>query len=150
MILLTDASVLVLDRTSTAWWRLVPSGRGDYSDGMWFGPYDMNYQRYAFASGVLKDGQVFVVGGEYSNDPNDQIPGMFSPTGEIFDPDSNTWSPLPKPLQPLPAYNYIAGDAPCCVLADGRVIFGSYESALTAIFDAGTEVWSEAGYLDSA
>jgi hypothetical protein len=147
MILLSDGSVLVHDVGSSlagtsSWWRLTPSELGDYSNGTWSGAFNMQYQRQFFASGLMTDGRVFVVGGEYTNDPNMEVPpDRYSPTGEIFDPGSNTWSPLPKP----PAFNYIAGDAPCCVLADGRIIFGAYATSQTAIYDPTTTSWTEAG-----
>jgi hypothetical protein len=146
MLLLTDGSVIVHDSgTGNAWWRLYPSAEGKYEIGAWTGPFNMEYQRQWFASGIMMDERVFVVGGEYSNDPNDQIPGRYSPTGEIFDPESNSWSTLPKPLEPEPAFNYIAGDTSCCSLADGRIIFGSYMDNRSAIYDPTTETWKEAG-----
>jgi hypothetical protein len=154
MLLLTDGSVLVHDSGAislgAAWYRLTPSIQGDYSNGTWTGPFSMQYQRDAFGSGVMADGRVFVVGGEYTNDPNWQAETVnhtqgYSPTGEIFDPDTNTWSLMIKPLAPSPAFNYIAGDTPCCVLADGRVIFGAYDSSQSAIYHPTTATWVEAG-----
>ncbi len=147
MLLLTDGSVLIHDADpGTAWWRLFPSPSGSYSDGSWIGPFDMEYQRQSFASGIMMDGRVFVVGGEYTNDPNTfEKPGTYSPTGEIFDPDADSWTQLPKPLTPPPAFNYIAGDASSCVLPDGRVLFGSYKDRQSAIYDPSTETWKEAG-----
>ena len=147
MLLLTDGSVLIHDADpGTAWWRLFPSPSGSYSDGSWIGPFDMEYQRQSFASGIMMDGRVFVVGGEYTNDPNTfEKPGTYSPTGEIFDPDADSWTQLPKPLTPPPAFNYIAGDASSCVLPDGRVLFGSYKDRQSAIYDPTTETWKEAG-----
>jgi hypothetical protein len=71
-----------------------------------------------FASGILADGRVYVVGGDYLNSsstPND------SPLGEILDPLTNQWSPLNKPA----AFSYIQGDAISCILHHGRVIFGA-------------------------
>ena len=127
MILLTDATVLVHDanRQGTKfgnfgganWYRLTPDAQGDYSKGQWAGPFPMANARQFFASGVLRDGRVYVVGGEFSSATPLQDA---DPTGEIFDPTTNAWAPMTKP----PSVNYIVGDCVSCVLADGRVLFG--------------------------
>jgi hypothetical protein len=79
-----------------------------------------------------------VVGGEYFNGsatPND------SPLGEIFDPETNTWSAMDKPA----AFNFVAGDAISCILQDGRVIFGALSTNQSAIWDPKLDAWAEAG-----
>ena len=65
--------------------------------------------RQFFASGVLRDGHVFVIGGEDSDAGDD------TPLGEIFDPLTNTRSPLNKPA----SFDWIQGDAVSCILPDG-------------------------------
>ena len=104
----------------------------------------MQYARQWFASGVLSDGRVFCIGGEYSTDPANPSD---SPTGEIFDPLTNSWSNITKP----PTFDYIAGDCNGSVLADGRVLLGgpsksgSPPEKRTAIWDPKTDLWVEAG-----
>src|SRR5450631_2449004 len=76
MLLLTDGTVLVHDANRPSvgnayggknWYRLTPDNHGDYRGGTWSGALPMSGQRQFFASGVLGDGRVYVVGGEYSD-----------------------------------------------------------------------------------
>lgn len=138
MLLLSDGSVLVHHAYGAEWWRLRPGGAGKYDAGSWSGPFKMAHARQFFASGVVQDGRVFVIGGEYldgSSTPAD------SPLAEIFDPQTETWSTLNKPS----AYNQINGDASACILADGRVLCGSLSTNLTATWDPGLDTWATAG-----
>src|SRR5207248_141668 len=114
MILLTDGSVLVHNAYGKDWYRLTPDNKGGYDSGSWSGALSMANTRQFFASGVLQDGRVFAIGGEYSD------AGGFTPLGEIFDPVTNAWSALNKPA----SFNWINGDACSCVLPDGRVLLG--------------------------
>ena len=75
MLLLTDGSALVHDgnsRTSTGWggpdwYRLTPDEAGRYHSGRWSRRLPMAIGRLDFASGVLADGRVYVVGGEFTS-----------------------------------------------------------------------------------
>ncbi|MGA8629216.1 MAG: kelch repeat-containing protein [Terracidiphilus sp.] len=152
MILLTDGSVLMHNGYVTAlnnahqWLRLTPDKFGKYEGGTWSGELDMKNARQWFASGVLKDGRVFAIGGEYSSDPMNPTD---SPLGEIFDPQTNTWTALNKPA----AFDFVRGDCNGAVLKDGRVLLGGPATAgapptwpkLTAIWDPATNNWVEAG-----
>jgi len=82
MILLTDGSVLVHNAYGKEWLRLTPDSQGKYESGTWSGALSMANTRQYFASGVLMDGRVFAIGGEYSDAGGD------TPLGEIFDPQS--------------------------------------------------------------
>jgi hypothetical protein len=139
MILLTDGSVLIHNADNNVgakdWYRLTPDSQGRYESGSWSGALNMANTRQFFASGVLMDGRVFAIGGEYSD------AGGFTPLAEIFDPVTNTWSALTKPA----AFNFINGDAVSCILADGRVLLGSPQSNRTAIWDPAIGRWTEAG-----
>jgi ASPM-SPD-2-Hydin domain-containing protein/HYDIN/CFA65/VesB family protein/Kelch motif protein len=145
MLLMTDGSVLVHDCTSSLlggvnWYRLTPDSNGKYdtAGATWTGPFPMANARQFWASGVLKDGRAFVIGGEKSTPPN-------TPLAEIFDPVTNTWSPLPKPS---PQFDFIQGDACGCILSDGRVLLGAIFSNRTAIWnpaDHTSNAWQEAG-----
>src|SRR5215471_11004916 len=69
MILLTDGTVMVQNNSSNfaAWMRLVPDIHGSYVNGTWVTNIaSMNLARLYFASNVLPDGRVWVLGGEYS------------------------------------------------------------------------------------
>jgi hypothetical protein len=63
----------------------------------------MTHSREDFASGVLTDGRVFAIGGEYLD--GSTVP-VDSPLGEIFDPQTNSWSPIDKP----PNFDFVCGD----------------------------------------
>jgi hypothetical protein len=152
MILLTDGSLLIHNGfviTSTVanasqWLRLTPDQNGKYESGSWSSEISMQYARQWFASGVLRDGRVFCIGGEHTNDP---ATTSDTPTGEIFDPLTNSWSNIAKP----PAFDYVAGDCNGSVLADGRVLLGGPTKAgppsekRTAIWDPTGNSWVEAG-----
>jgi hypothetical protein len=73
MLLLTDGSVLVHDASASLlggvnWYRLTPDSNGKYDTpgATWTGPFPMANARQFWASGVLKDGRVFIIGGEKS------------------------------------------------------------------------------------
>lgn len=154
MLLLTDGSVLVHDAndaphpTGTGtrrrdWYRLTPDEAGRYRTGRWSGPLPMATGRLYFATGVLADGRVYAVGGEYADsfDKEDTCA-----LGEIFDPQSkqsNKWHPMDKPS---PRYDFIAGDCSSMVLANGRVLFaGNPRGRRTAIWNPVTGHWRVAG-----
>jgi hypothetical protein len=152
MILLTDGSLLIHNGfvtsvdTANQWLRLTPDQHGKYETGTWSAEIDMKTARQWFASGVLKDGRVFAIGGEHTNDPSSPED---SPLGEIFDPQTNLWTPLSKPA----AFDFVRGDCNGSVLEDGRVLLGGPATAgapatwpkRTAIWDPATNAWTEAG-----
>jgi hypothetical protein len=152
MLLLTDGSVLIHNGDTGAvananqWLRLTPDQNGRYETGTWSGELNMQYARQWFASGVLRDGRVFAIGGEYSTDPASTSDAW---SGETFDPQANTWMPISKPA----AFEFVRGDCNGSVLADGRVLIGgasvteppSTWSKLTAIWDPAHDSWVQAG-----
>jgi hypothetical protein len=152
-ILLTDGTVLVHDANRPSlgqafgganWYRLTPDSHGDYRSGTWSSALPMATARQFFASGVLRDGRVYVVGGEFSdvNGASDTTQDIAA-SGEIFDPVTSTWSPMTKPS----TMSFIVGDCVSCVLADGRVLFGAVPAndTRTAIWDPDTDTWTQAG-----
>lgn len=135
MLLLTDGTVFCQEDTGDGsgginWWQLTPDPFGEYVQGTWTMLQPMHQTREYFASAVLADGRVFVAGGEYSN------AGSYTNTAEIYDPVHNTWTPIPAP----PGWTSI-GDAPCCVLPDGRVLVGLINGPATAIYDSFANSW---------
>jgi hypothetical protein len=135
MLLLTDGTVLCHSSNTPQWWRLTPDPNGDYRRGTWSRAGDMHNGPLYFASAVLRSGKVFVAGGEYNF--GKQVDLL---AAEIYDPILNTWSVLPTP----PGWKAI-GDAPCCVLPDGRILLGSINDKRTAIYDPEREAWTETG-----
>jgi len=131
MLLLTDGSVFCNAYQSLQCWKLTPDDGGSYVNGHWVRLADMLTTRLYYASAVLKDGRVFVAGGEYSTSGSD------TKDCEVYDPVFNRW----KSITP-PAGWASVGDAPCCVLSDGRVLLGSIGDTKTAIFDPVTDTFS--------
>src|SRR5262245_62708070 len=71
MILLTDGRVMVQEEGTAHWHALTPDSSGSYVNGTWTTLHDMSFWRRYYASGVLKDGRVFICGGEQSGDVGD-------------------------------------------------------------------------------
>lgn len=134
MLLLTDGTVMVQAFCSNNWWRFIPDATGNYVNGTWWRLADSPNAPLYYASAVLADGRVFVAGGEYNSCARADLY-----TAQIYDPICNRWTSLP-----LPAGWTKIGDAPCCVLPDGRVLMGAIESTATAIYDPVSNTWTAA------
>jgi hypothetical protein len=92
MMLLTDGTVFALNNVdSQHWMKLTPDAQGSYVNGTWKTLAPMSFPRLYFASNVLQDGRVWVLGGEYTGP---YLDSNWAPSGEIYDPVSNTWSPI--------------------------------------------------------
>lgn len=141
MLLLTDGSVLCQQVNGRQWFKLTPDATGNYVNGTWSAVASARDPRLYFASAVLRDGTVFVAGGEYSGGATeDEIAGV-----EQYDPVTDSWMPLPSPIatEKMGMWSEV-GDAPCCVLSDGRILLGSITDGQTAIFDPISQSWSGA------
>lgn len=135
MLLLTDGTVMCQSGGSKSWWRLTPDLSGSYINGTWSQLADMHNSRLYYASAVLRDGRVFVAGGEYSDAGSD------TDTAEIYDPATNAWTSIGNP-----GWGEI-GDAAACLLADGRILAGNLVDSRTAIYDPATNSWSSTGNM---
>lgn len=149
MLLLTDGSIMCHEYETPNWHKLLPDAHGNYVKGSWRaltplpangplsqgGPVDAPLY---YASAVLKDGRVFVAGGEYN-----AVSQVDLLTAEIYDPVADSWTSVPTP----PGWNNI-GDAPSCVLPQGKILLGDINSTRTAIFDPLTKTWSPGGNKD--
>jgi hypothetical protein len=139
MVLLSDGTVMVQGsegNASNLWYQLTPDSTGSYLQGTWSQLASMHTARVDFASNVLPDGRVFVMGGEYSG-PNSIL--NLSNTGEIYDPVANTWTGIRT--FPLPVY----GDAPSEVLPDGQVLAGYKLGPQTYRYNPATNLWLASG-----
>jgi hypothetical protein len=139
MLLLTDGTVMVHDAGAAAggtvnWRKLTPDQHGNYVNGSWTqlasGPNAPQF----YASAVLRDGRVFVAGGEYNSGAQVDLLAA-----QIYDPLANSWTVLPTPA----GWTHI-GDASCSVLPDGRVLIGSITDNRCAIYDPTSNSWSPA------
>jgi hypothetical protein len=133
MLLLTDGTVMCksfsggADAYGNVWNKLTPDRSGSYVNGVWSVLAPMTDTRLYFSSQVLKDGRVFVAGGEY---------GTGASKGETYDPLTNTWTPAPAPGATIT-------DANSQLLPDGRVLVSSNDRnwTQTIIFDPVANAW---------
>jgi hypothetical protein len=91
MVLLSDGRVMVQEEGTAHWHALTPDGSGSYVNGTWSTLANMSFWRRYYASGVLKDRRVFLCGGEQSGAGGDTY------KGEIYDPVTDTWTPIHTP-----------------------------------------------------
>jgi Kelch motif len=133
MILLSDGRVMVQEEATEHWHALTPDHHGSYVNGTWSPLADMSFWRRYYASGMLKDGRIIVIGGEQSGDGGD------TNKGEIYDPVSDSWSHIPSP----PGWASV-GDAVCCVLPGGELMIGALATPDCAIYDLASNSWSPA------
>jgi hypothetical protein len=134
MFLLTDGTVMVKSGDA-GWMRLSPSATGSYAEGTWSSLADMSEGRQWFASHVLPDGNVWILGGEYSGP---DMAANWTNTGEIYDTLHDTWSPIAN----HPEANY--GDVPSMLLEGNRILTGSLSTRKTYTYDVATNAWSRA------
>ena len=86
---MTDGTVLAQGYKSSDWWKLTPDNTGSYVNGTWtqVASLPSGYSPEAFASAVLADGRLLIIGGEY-NFVNFALTNL----GAIYDPVANTWT----------------------------------------------------------
>src|SRR5262245_15647909 len=98
--LLLDGTVVCHVYNTNRWRRLKPDINGIYQNGTWsdianmpdgvdthFGCNPCVYRPLYFASAVLADGRLVVIGGEYNN-----LVAVWTNIGFVYDPTTNTWS----------------------------------------------------------
>jgi len=137
MLLLTDGTVMVQGGGVTARWdKLNPDSNGNYINGTWSSVASMGLQRLYFASHVLPNGKLWVLGGEYSGPQGSQ---NITNTGEIYDPVANTWTPIPNFPQPQ------FGDDPSILLGNGKILCGYIFDGRTYLYDIASNSWSQTG-----
>ncbi len=135
MLLMTDGTVLVKNSSGSsdvygrAWDKLTPDAYGSYIHGTWSTIAKMTDSRLYFSSQVLKDGSVYIAGGEY---------GTGRTRGERYYPQYDAWEEIA-----LPVATDTISDANSEILDDGRVlqatvIAGSDLSHHTYIYDPAT------------
>jgi hypothetical protein len=136
MLLETDGSVLMEGGGVTnTWYRLTPSSSGSYIQGTWSQVASMNLPRLYYASNVLPDGRVLVLGGEYSGALGQQND---SSAGEIYNPVTNAWSTIAT----YPGTSF--GDEPTAMLPGGAVLAGFNAGPQTYVYNPTANRWSAA------
>ncbi len=147
-LLLTDGTVMIQDNGfnnsgSPNWWRLTPDQNGSYIKGSWsrIASLPAAYGPFAYASAVLPDGRVVVMGGEY----NSNSTPVDTNQGAIYNPQTNTWTPLSAPN----GWSQI-GDAPSSVLPNGKLLLGHLTDTQLAVLDPLTLGWTLVGSTGKA
>lgn len=132
--LLTDGSVIFQGGNFSDWSKLTPDDSGSYLKGTWsqIASLPAGYAPLYFASAVLADGRLVIVGGEY-NFGNFVLTNL----GAIYDPVADTWASLLPPN----GWNYI-GESPSVVLPGGQFLVGKKLDMLMAELDPGTLQWT--------
>jgi hypothetical protein len=133
--LLTDGGVMC--QSGFGWYKLTPDANGSYINGTWsklaslpgtYGPED-------YASAVLADGRLAILGGEYNLGSL-----AFSNMGAIYDPIADSWSMIPPPNT---GGNFqCMGDVSSVVLPNGNLLIGSKFSTDLAVLNPATLKWS--------
>jgi hypothetical protein len=119
MLLLTNGNIICHDTVGgtvgQGWDMLTPDASGSYINGTWTTIASMKYDRFAFSSQVLPNGNVWVAGGEY---------GAGDTASEVYNPFTNVWTSvygIPTTGADV-AWNIY--DAPSELLYNGNVIDG--------------------------
>src|SRR5882724_11764144 len=116
-LLLTDGTIMVHDAGAQDWWKLTPDISGSYVNGTWtqLASLPAGYSPLYYASAVLKDGRVIVMGGEYNF-----FNAVWTTLGAIYQPKTNKW----RKMTPPSGWTTI-GDAATVTLADGTFMLSN-------------------------
>lgn len=145
-LLLTDGTVIAENENTPEWYRLTPDNTGSYVNGTWSPIASMpvidgtQYAPLYYASAVLPDGRVLVMGGEYNAGVGDH-----TNMGAIYDPLADSWTAVAPPTGPA---WFAIGDAQSAVLADGTFLLAACCAGSPtgdALFDATTLGWTATG-----
>ena len=141
-VLLTDGSAMCHQYNTNQWHRLIPDNFGSYANGTWSATEPMPngtdttaactpsciYRPLYYASAVLPDGRLVVVGGEYNN-----LVATWTNIGFMYSPVTNTWST--QLVVPFPTGS--VGDIQTVVLDNGTMLIASIGTNIGA-FDPTT------------
>jgi hypothetical protein len=147
MLLLTDGRVMAIENGAAGscgpgWQLLTPSSSGHYGSGTWAATAPMATPRLYFASTVMQNGQVWVLGGEYST-ASCSSSGLLGiiPTGEVYDPVGNTWTALTPYPNTASCIGFRGvgteacfGDDPSSLLQNGSIIAGDIFTGIPQIW----------------
>lgn len=138
MLVLSDGSILCKtfsggsDGYGNLYYKLKPDASGSYINGTWSAIAPMLGTRLYYSSQVLKDGRVYVAGGEY---------GTGGSKGETYNPLTNTWTATPLP-------GAFVSDANSEILDNGvvlqAIVQGTPFLKQTKFYDPATNTYSAA------
>ena len=92
----------------------------------------MSSPRLFFASNILRDTRLLVLGGEYSGIG---LVNNWTRTGEVYDPANDTWAPI----APHPEAQF--GDVPTMLLDGDRILAGSLSTRNSWIYHYMDDSW---------
>ncbi|HYM79670.1 MAG TPA: hypothetical protein VE377_27095, partial [Candidatus Dormibacteraeota bacterium] len=142
-LLLNDGSVLVnsiyFQNHSDPWYRLVPDSTGSYINGTWVnaGTLPSGYNPLYFASSLLPNGMVVVMGGEYNNGG-----AIWTTKGALYNPVTNSWTSLTAPS----GWTTV-GDAQSIILPNGQMMLANCCTTQEALLTLSgtTATWTTTG-----
>jgi hypothetical protein len=121
------------------WYRLVPDATGSYVHGTWksAGTLPSGYNPLYYASSVLPNGQVVVMGGEYNNGG-----AVWTTLGAVYNPATNKWTSITSP----PGWTSV-GDAQSIILPNGKMMMANCCTTQEAILTLSgtTATWANTG-----
>jgi hypothetical protein len=143
---LTDGTVMCHEYNTNRWHRLKPDINGSYQNGSWdvpgftvadmpngndpsFGCVNCPYTPLYFASAVLPDGRVVVIGGEYNGGG-----AVWTDIGFMYDPVTNSWSA--QISEPFGGGK--VGDTQSTILTNGTMLIANITNTDIASFDPAT------------
>jgi hypothetical protein len=135
--ILQDGRVMMQDTGAQDWWALTPDINGSYLNGTWsqLASLPADYSPLYFASALLPDGRLAILGGEYNFGNGD-----WTNLGAIYSPATNTWKKLNAP-----AGWASVGDAQSAILADGTMMVADCCTTGEALLDAKNLTWTATG-----
>jgi len=136
-LLLTDGRVAIQDNGTRLWYTLTPSITGSYVNGTWAAlkALPTGYEPLYFASAVLPDMRLAILGGEYNKGIE-----VWTTLGAIYSPITKVWQTLPAPS----GWTKV-GDAQSVVLADGTWMVANCCTTQEALLDAVNLTWTATG-----
>ena len=154
MMLLSDGTVMVQaapgSSVSNNFYQLTPTSTGNYASGTWSQLSSSNVARLYAPMTMLQNGNVFMIGGEYST------PYDFTNSSEIYNPTAGsggTWTStasIPTPPtsagdNPPPSDESQFGDDPIETLPNGSILAGYFDGPQTYVYTPSTNTWTQTG-----
>jgi hypothetical protein len=135
--ILPDGRVLVQDTGAQDWWSLTPDINGSYQNGTWAQMKTMPaaYSPLYYASAILSDGRLAMLGGEYNFGTAD-----WTTLGAIYTPKTNSWASLNAPS----GWTTV-GDAQSVILPNGTMMVANCCTTQEALLNAKTKTWTTTG-----
>lgn len=141
--LLTDGSLFFQGGLLQDWYRFRPDSKGNYTTGNLYPAAALppGYIPYASSGGVLPDGRLLLIGGEYTLGSNNTLDFSFTNQMAVYDPDKDKWTMIAPPFNAAGNWDFI-GDSPWTMLPNGHLLLGEKFSKAMAELDPKTLTWT--------